>query len=80
MHTLHTKGHFLKGSSAALGLIKVKASCEAIQVYGRLQDPKTHKEISEEIALQQAEKALSNAKDEYDEAEGWLKAFYDEQD
>ncbi|EOQ99342.1 hypothetical protein E3P92_02413 [Wallemia ichthyophaga] len=80
LHTLHTKGHFLKGSSAALGLIKVKASCEAIQVYGRLQDPKTHKEISEQTALQQVEKALSNAKDEYEEAEGWLKAFYDEQD
>ncbi|TIA87481.1 hypothetical protein E3P99_03136 [Wallemia hederae] len=79
LHTLHTKGHFLKGSSAALGLIKVKQSCEAIQNLGRLQDPKTHKEISSEIALSEVETALVNAKEEYEEAEGWLKAFYGEQ-
>ncbi|TIC19293.1 hypothetical protein E3Q12_04271 [Wallemia mellicola] len=76
MHTLHTKGHFLKGSSAALGLIKLKQSCEKIQVFGKLQDPKTQKEISKDEALKQVNEALTSAKDEYSEAEGWLKAFY----
>jgi hypothetical protein len=31
---LHSLGHFLKGSSATLGLIKVRDSCEMIQNYG----------------------------------------------
>jgi len=32
--TLSAKGHFLKGSSAALGIEKVKQACEQIQNYG----------------------------------------------
>ena len=76
--TLHAKGHFLKGSSAALGLIKVKQSCEAIQVLGKLKDPKSQKDLNEHDAISKVGTVLQNAKDEYDEAEGWLKAFYDE--
>ena len=76
--TLHAKGHFLKGSSAALGLIKVKQSCEAIQVLGKLKDPKSQKDLNEQDAISKVGTVLQNAKDEYDEAEGWLKAFYDE--
>jgi len=34
LKTLSELGHFLKGSSATLGLTKVKDSCEKIQHYG----------------------------------------------
>ncbi|KAF8454567.1 osomolarity two-component system, phosphorelay intermediate protein YPD1, partial [Terfezia claveryi] len=35
---LSSLGHFLKGSSATLGLIKIKNACEAIQHLGAGQD------------------------------------------
>ncbi|OBZ71399.1 Multistep phosphorelay regulator 1 [Grifola frondosa] len=38
---LSSLGHFLKGSSAALGVAKVQASCEQIQHYGALRDEDT---------------------------------------
>jgi osomolarity two-component system phosphorelay intermediate protein YPD1 len=66
----------LKGSSAALGLIKVRASCERIQFYGSLKDETGSSSISPEQALNLVTNALGQAKNEYQEAETYLKSFF----
>jgi len=75
---LSSLGHFLKGSSATLGVTKVQNSCESIQHYGDLRDNKTGKVISSEVALAKISAALEDARQEYKEAEIWLKQWYSE--
>lgn len=72
-------GHFLKGSSAAIGLKKVKATCEKIQNIGNRQD-EVGASLEEADALDRIKKLLPQVKDEYKEAEEYLKSFYDVQD
>lgn len=61
---LSTLGHFLKGSSASLGLEKVQASCEKIQHYG---DKVAEKDLEpEEIKTQ-----LAQLREEY--LEDWFR-------
>ena len=46
------QGHFLKGSSAALGLARIRSACEAIQHYGLGKDPyNSMSPISVEVAI-----------------------------
>ncbi|CAG8633843.1 502_t:CDS:1, partial [Dentiscutata erythropus] len=73
-------GHFLKGSSAAIGLKKVKESCEKMQHYGNKKDETGTESISEEDALKKISSLLVKVKDEYKEAETYLKKFYSERD
>ncbi|KAF8507369.1 histidine-phosphotransfer domain HPT domain-containing protein [Hysterangium stoloniferum] len=70
-------GHFLKGSSAALGVRKVQASCERIQHYGLLRDDEADEILEYEEALVKIEGTLESVKSEYAEAEKWLKAYYE---
>ncbi|KAI9104508.1 signal transduction histidine kinase [Phlyctochytrium arcticum] len=77
--SLSRLGHFLKGSSAALGLTKVKASCEKIQHYGNMKDEHGSGNISEEEALKRIKALLTQTKEEYREAEVYLKKFYGEE-
>ncbi|KAI7880245.1 histidine-phosphotransfer domain, HPT domain-containing protein [Lichtheimia hyalospora FSU 10163] len=72
-------GHFLKGSSAAIGLKKVKATCEKIQNIGNRQD-EVGASLEEADALDRIKKLLPQVKDEYKEAEEYLKGFYEVQD
>ncbi|KAF9150489.1 hypothetical protein BG015_007716 [Linnemannia schmuckeri] len=74
-------GHFLKGSSAQLGLLKVKASCEKLQYYGQRMDATgQHSSISNEEAEKQIRVLLIQMRREYDEAESYLRDFYGEQE
>ncbi|KAG2193576.1 signal transduction histidine kinase [Mucor mucedo] len=73
-------GHFLKGSSAAIGLKKVKATCEKIQNVGNCQDEEGTGEIEKEDALKRITPLLPQVKTEYSEAEEYLKNFYEVQD
>ncbi|GAA5809140.1 hypothetical protein MFLAVUS_002544 [Mucor flavus] len=73
-------GHFLKGSSAAIGLKRVKATCEKIQNVGNRQDEEGTTEIDEEEALKRITPLLPQVKTEYSEAEEYLKNFYEVQD
>jgi len=75
---LSALGHFLKGSSAALGVAKVQASCELLQHYGQLRDQETGKAISHEVALTKIGPLLTRVKAEYGVAERWLKNWYAE--
>ncbi|KAI8889501.1 histidine-phosphotransfer domain, HPT domain-containing protein [Backusella circina FSU 941] len=61
-------GHFLKGSSAAIGLRQIKICCEEIQNLNKLPD---HVE-----AFQKATPLLLKLKYHYSVAEGLLKEFY----
>lgn len=70
-------GHFLKGSSATLGLTKVKDSCEKIQHYGaRKDDSGTKDEKDDKLCLDRVKKTLEQAKQDYAEVEKMLKDYY----
>jgi len=74
---LSSLGHFLKGSSATLGLTKVKESCEKIQHYGQQKDEAgTTDEPDEELCLSRIKDILVVVKEEYAEVEKVLKKFY----
>jgi len=74
---LSSLGHFLKGSSATLGLTKVKDSCEKIQHYGQKKDEEgTTDEPDEAVCLERIKETLVAVKEEYAEVEKVLKKFY----
>jgi len=76
LKTLSSLGHFLKGSSATLGITRVQSSCESIQHYGNLRDDKTGKVIPPDVALSRISISLKEAKEEYREAEVWLRKWH----
>ncbi|KAH7075357.1 signal transduction histidine kinase [Paraphoma chrysanthemicola] len=76
LKTLSELGHFLKGSSATLGLTKVKDSCEKIQHYGSLKDDAGTKDITEKEAQDKLKTIIAQAKEEFTEVKGVLKEFY----
>jgi len=76
---LSSLGHFLKGSSATLGVSKVQTSCEKIQNYGVLRDGDANKDITKEDALERITSLLVQTKREYGSAEKWLRNWYAEQ-
>ena len=78
LKTLSELGHFLKGSSATLGLTKVKDSCEKIQHYGQKKDETGTKDITEEDSLEKLDKIITQTKDEFHEVEKVLKEFYND--
>ncbi|KAF7794616.1 hypothetical protein EIP86_005752 [Pleurotus ostreatoroseus] len=73
---LSSLGHFLKGSSAALGVQQVQRSCERIQHYGKCWDEEAGKTLSEQEALDMITPLLKTVSKEYQEAEKWLKNWY----
>jgi HPt (histidine-containing phosphotransfer) domain-containing protein len=73
---LSSLGHFLKGSSAALGVSKVQASCEQVQHYGDLRDEDAGRDLSPPEALAKIDVTLKRVKVEYAAAEKWLKEYY----
>ncbi|EJC97960.1 histidine-phosphotransfer domain, HPT domain-containing protein [Fomitiporia mediterranea MF3/22] len=75
---LSSLGHFLKGSSAALGVAKVQASCERMQHYGQRRDEEANVDLAPEEALSRIERLLVQVKTEYDDAESWLRNWYKE--
>jgi len=63
-------GPFLKGSSATLGLTKVKDSCEKIQHYGQNKDEHgTADELDNDLCLKKIRETLIAVKEEYAEVE-----------
>ncbi|KAH7885109.1 histidine-phosphotransfer domain HPT domain-containing protein [Phlebopus sp. FC_14] len=64
-------GHFLKGSSAALGVVKVQEICEKIQLLGN----GTEATLSGDDALARIKPLLARVKDEYATAEKLLTEY-----
>jgi len=75
---LSNLGHFLKGSSAALGVSKVQHLCENIQHYGNRRDEENNRDLSEKEALELINKLLGQVKADYAVAEAWLRKWYDD--
>ncbi|KIM81400.1 hypothetical protein PILCRDRAFT_821486 [Piloderma croceum F 1598] len=73
---LSSLGHFLKGSSAALGVAKVSSSCQKIEHYGKLWDEKANKDLTKEDALTRIGALLGTVGQECTIAEDWLKEWY----
>jgi osomolarity two-component system phosphorelay intermediate protein YPD1 len=71
---LSSLGHFLKGSSAALGVSKVQLSCENIQHFGQLREGNAF--ITEAEAIGKITKSIAHAREEYADAKTWLEWFY----
>jgi osomolarity two-component system phosphorelay intermediate protein YPD1 len=78
LESLSSLGHFLKGSSAALGVCKVQSSCEDIQHYGQLREG--NKVIKEDDAIAKIGTTLARAREEYQVAKVWLQEFYGPED
>ncbi|KAH6688562.1 hpt domain-containing protein [Plectosphaerella plurivora] len=76
LEKLSQLGHFLKGSSATLGLVKVRDSCEKIQRYGKKEDEEGNPVDDEELCLKKTGETLKALRIEYDEVEGELKKFF----
>lgn len=77
--SLSSLGHFLKGSSAALGLSRVQNSCEKIQHSGVQRDEEANKNLTPEEALKSIQKLLKQVKVDYYEAQTWFKDFFGEE-
>ena len=78
---LSTLGHFLKGSSATLGLTKVKDSCEKLQHYGARKDETgTTDEPDDDVSLQRCKRTIQEAKDQFYLVKESLKRFYRDED
>ena len=79
LRELSQLGHFLKGSSATLGLTKVKEACERIQHYGASKDETgTVSEPDAKVSLGNIKKTLAEVKDDYTDVETLLRRFYGE--
>jgi len=74
---LSALGHFLKGSSATLGLTKVKDSCEKIQHFGARKDETGQlDEPDDELSLRRLGDTIKLAKQEFHDVEKVLRKFY----
>lgn len=77
LEQLSALGHFLKGSSATLGLTKVKDSCEKIQHFGARKDETGTRDVDDDdVTLKRLHETVEQAKEEYREAERLLRRFY----
>lgn len=76
LEELSKLGHFLKGSSATLGLTKIKDSCEKIQRYGKKEKEDGSPLDDEKVCLEKITATLETVKKEYDEAEKILNDFF----
>ncbi|KAJ3747059.1 histidine-phosphotransfer domain HPT domain-containing protein [Lentinula detonsa] len=78
LEKLSDLGHFLKGSSATLGVTHVQSSCEKIQRYGQLRDEEKGIDIDNEQALNLITQLITQVKGEYYVAEKWMRKWYTE--
>lgn len=71
-------GHFLKGSSATLGLTKVKDACEKIQHYGAGKDGTGSSSEPKDKCFENIKLTLKDVKKDYAEVVTILKRFFGE--
>jgi osomolarity two-component system, phosphorelay intermediate protein YPD1 len=70
-------GHFLKGSSATLGFVKVRDECEKIQHYGhKKNDTGEVDEPDEDKCLRLINESLAEAKRAYKTVDELMKQYY----
>jgi osomolarity two-component system phosphorelay intermediate protein YPD1 len=76
LKALSEQGHYLKGSSATLGLSKVQDSCEKIQRYGKKENADSTPEPNEDLCLQRIRDTLVVLRADYDDVARELRRFY----
>lgn len=76
LKVLSDLGHFLKGSSATLGFIKVVAVCEKIQRYGKKENLDGTPGLDPEVCLVNIRKALHDVKAELAVVTAKMQDFY----
>jgi osomolarity two-component system phosphorelay intermediate protein YPD1 len=77
LQELSSLGHFLKGSSATLGLSKVKDACEKIQHLGAGKDEAgVNTILDRSVLLSSIKQVVKGVREDYSEVEKGLKAFY----
>ena len=70
-------GHFLKGSSATLGLTKLMASCDKIErIAGQKDRIGTEEGADNEKIFESCKELVERAKSDFYEVEAALKRFY----
>lgn len=75
--SLSSLGHFLKGSSATLGLIKLKEACEKIQNLGAGKDATGLSVVVDKAqSLAEIDKTLKIMKSDFDQVTVFLRQFY----
>lgn len=73
-------GHFLKGSSATLGLTTVKDGCEKIQHFGAGKDESgTTDEPDKAVSLKHIDDTLKEVITEYAKVEKFLRRYFGEE-
>ncbi|KAJ1729103.1 Phosphorelay intermediate protein [Coemansia biformis] len=77
LSTLSSLGHFLKGSSATIGVKKVQECCKRIQYLGKLHSISGEGSVDEDEALRLIAQELQIGKREYQKAEEFLGFFYE---
>ncbi|RDA92608.1 hypothetical protein CP533_0914 [Ophiocordyceps camponoti-saundersi (nom. inval.)] len=70
-------GHFLKGSSATLGLVKVRDGCEKIERYGKNENADGTTEPDSDLCLKLIKEALGVVKVDYKDVERILRRYYE---
>jgi len=76
--TLSSLGHFLKGSAATIGAVKLSDRFEQVEYYGKLHERDTGREITQSDALARIRGVLGDAQTDFDVARKWLQQFYGE--
>ncbi|KAI8325437.1 putative histidine phosphotransferase HPT1p [Martensiomyces pterosporus] len=74
---LSSLGHFLKGSSASIGVKRVRECCMHIQHLGNLQQANGEGTVDAETALKDIVQELKVGKEEYKKAKEFLRFFYE---
>ena len=76
LEKLSQLGHFLKGSSATLGLVKVRDHCEKIQRYGKKENVDGSPETDETLCLTRITDTLNTLKGEFGDVEKAMQSFF----
>ena len=77
LEKLSSLSHFLKGSSAILGLTRVEKSCEMIEHYGQQKDAAGEvNKLEKQDCVDAIEKLLVQVREKYAEVEAVLRRFY----
>ena len=76
LNKLSELGHFLKGSSATLGLVKVRDHCEKIQRYGKKENVDGSPEPNEVKCLERITETVKALKLDFFDIEAKLKAYF----
>ncbi|KAG5998908.1 hypothetical protein E4U43_002345 [Claviceps pusilla] len=76
LEQLSELGHFLKGSSATLGMVKVRDGCEKIQRFGKNENVDGSEEPDSDLCLKRIVEAFETVKEDYNDVEAKLKNYY----